>query len=193
LVSRLEQARRDAPQERLLAERLTAVRERDNDGESLAEETAELVLGLRQPARGERGPLRVERERLPLRQRRKLGRAGEVRAGKALLLPDRAHLVRRPDEIDGAVERRDEVVGDHERLLLVLLGTQVDLQELAQPLARRVDGRLVDLPQRALREGRESADLFDLVPEKLDAERLAAGRREDVDEPAADGELPALL
>ena len=47
--------------------------------------------------------------------------------------------------------------------------------------------------QRALRERRERAHLLDLVAEELDAERLAAGRREDVDEPAADRELPAVL
>ena len=53
--------------------------------------------------------------------------------------------------------------------------------------------RRVDRAQRALRERRERADRLDLVAEELDAERLAAGRREDVDEPAADGELAALL
>ena len=47
--------------------------------------------------------------------------------------------------------------------------------------------------QRALRERREGADLLDLVAEELDPERLAARRREDVDEPAAHRELAALL
>ena len=47
--------------------------------------------------------------------------------------------------------------------------------------------------QRALGERRERADRLDLVAEELDAERLAAGRREDVDEAAAHGELAALL
>src|SRR5581483_4842929 len=36
-------------------------------------------------------------------------------------------------------------------------------------------------------------DLLDLVAEELDAERLAPGGREDVDEPAANGEVAALL
>ena len=60
-------------------------------------------------------------------------------------------------------------------------------------LGRRVDERLVEGAQRALRERREGAHGLDLVAEELDAERLAAGRREDVDDAAADGELPALL
>ena len=47
--------------------------------------------------------------------------------------------------------------------------------------------------QRALRERREGAQRLDLVAEELDADRLAAGRREDVDDPAAHGELAALL
>ncbi len=45
----------------------------------------------------------------------------------------------------------------------------------------------------ALRERRVRAHRLDLVPEQLDAERLAAGRREDIDDPAANSELPALL
>ena len=47
--------------------------------------------------------------------------------------------------------------------------------------------------ERPLGEGRERAHLLDLVAVELDAERLAAGGREDVDETAADGELAALL
>ena len=51
----------------------------------------------------------------------------------------------------------------------------------------------VDLPQCPLRERREGADRFHLVAEELDAERLASGRREDIDQAAAHRELPALL
>ena len=47
--------------------------------------------------------------------------------------------------------------------------------------------------QRALRERREGADALDLVAEELDAERLAPGRRIDVDDAAAERELAALL
>ncbi len=56
-----------------------------------------------------------------------------------------------------------------------------------------MDHGLVDGVQRALGEGRERANLLDLVAEELDAQRLAAGAREHVDEPAADRDLPALL
>ena len=61
------------------------------------------------------------------------------------------------------------------------------------PLGGGIDRRRLHLAQRALRERREGADLLDLVAEELDAQRLAAGRREDVDQAAADGELPPLL
>ena len=47
--------------------------------------------------------------------------------------------------------------------------------------------------ERALGERREGADLLDLVAEELDPQRLAAGRREDVDQAAADRELSAVL
>src|SRR5207247_9820195 len=58
---------------------------------------------------------------------------------------------------------------------------------------RGVDGELIDGMQRALRERREGADALDLGAEELDAEGLAAGRRIDVDDAAAQRELPALL
>ena len=41
--------------------------------------------------------------------------------------------------------------------------------------------------------GRERADRLHLVAEELDAKRLASGGREDVDDAAADGELPAVV
>jgi hypothetical protein len=47
--------------------------------------------------------------------------------------------------------------------------------------------------QRPLRERRERPQRLDLVTEELDPDRLAPGRREDVHDPAANGELPALL
>ena len=47
--------------------------------------------------------------------------------------------------------------------------------------------------QCALRERRERPHLLDLVAPELDAQRLATRRREDVDEPTADGELAALV
>ena len=47
--------------------------------------------------------------------------------------------------------------------------------------------------QRALCERRERTNRFDLVAEELDAQRLAAGRREDVDKTAAHRELAAIV
>jgi hypothetical protein len=47
--------------------------------------------------------------------------------------------------------------------------------------------------QRALRERRKGAHRLDLVAEELDPQRFASGRREDVDQAAAHGELSALL
>ncbi len=47
--------------------------------------------------------------------------------------------------------------------------------------------------ERALRERREGAHRFDLVAEELDAQRFAAGGREDVDDAAAHRELAAVV
>ena len=60
-------------------------------------------------------------------------------------------------------------------------------------LDRGLHQRLLQRVQRALGERREGPNLLDLVSEELDAERLPTGRREDVDDPASDGELPTLL
>ena len=103
------------------------------------------------------------------------------------------HLVDRPDEIGRPVEGAHEIGGRLERGLLALVGSEVDLHELAPPLGGRIDRRLVDGAQRALRERRERTDLLDLVAEELDAKRFAAGGREDVHQAAADRELPAFL
>ena len=64
---------------------------------------------------------------------------------------------------------------------------------VASALGRRVQRRLCDRMERALREGRERAHRLDLVAEELDAERLAAGRREDVDDAAPHRELAAIV
>ena len=76
-VARLEHARLDLAQHVLRAQRLAAVRERDDDALAGADERGELVLRLGEPARRDRRPLRLERERLPLRERVELGRAVE--------------------------------------------------------------------------------------------------------------------
>ena len=72
----------------------------------------ELRLGLGEPACGDRGPLGLERERLPLRERVELGAALERDLLETLLRPDAPHLVRLPDEVGRAVEHRHEIAGD---------------------------------------------------------------------------------
>ena len=81
------------------------------------------------------------------------------------------------------------------RLVVVLPAVRrgFEIDALAAPLGGRVDARLLDRVQRPLGEGREGAHLLDLVPEELDAQRLAAGRGEDVDDASAHGELASLL
>ena len=168
-----------------LALGLAAVGEGDDEVEALAQKPVELLLGFRQAPSRERGPLGVERERLPLRERVEHGCAVERERGETLLLPDLPHLVGLPDEVGAAVERQHQVLRD--------LVFECELDELPAALGGGEDRRLLDVSQRPLGKGREGADLLDLVAEELDPERLAAGRREDVDEPATHRELAALL
>jgi len=88
------------------------VRERDDHTVAGTDERAELVLGFGEPARDERGPLRLERERLVRRKGVKHRRALERHGLEAFLLPHRSHLVHLPDEIGPPGDRRDEVVRD---------------------------------------------------------------------------------
>ena len=168
---------------------LAAMRERDDDVEPLAEQSLQLVLGLRDAAGDERRALRLERVHLPLRERVELGRAVERDLGEALLGPDRADLVRLPDEIGGAWQRKHEIGRD----LHVPFVWEPDLAGVEPPLGCRVDGHPLRLAERALSERRERTDALDLVTEELDPERFAPGARKDIDEPASHGDLPALL
>ena len=176
------------------AQRLAGVRERDDDAVAAVDEALQLVLRLGEAAGGDRGPLRLERERLRLREGIELGRALERDLARAPPRPRRGCTSSGCQTKSGrAVEHRHEVVRHlrHVRLLLV-----VDERRLAQvgpPLDSGIDDGAVDRMQRPLGEGRERAHLLDLVAVELDPERLAARRREDVDEAAADGELAALL
>ena len=123
LVSGLEHSRLDPAQEVLRPQRLAAMRERDDDALPRAKERRQLALRLREPASGDCGPLRLEREGLRLRERIELGRAGERgRLADAVLLPDAAHVVGLEDEVGRAVERRDEVVGHLDGGLAVVRG-----------------------------------------------------------------------
>ena len=154
-LARLEQARVDAPQEVQRAERLAAVREGDDDAVLGAQQCRELVLRLREPARRDRRPLRLEGELLTVRQRLQLGCAFEARrCAVHLFFPDLAHLVGLPDEVGRPVERRDQIAGDGRQLVVV---GQRRLDEVQPPLDGGIDDRAVDVVQRALRERREDA------------------------------------
>ena len=88
-VAGIEHRRVDTAQEVLGSQRLAAMREGDDDAVTRADERVQLVLGLRQAARRERRPLRLERERLA---RRKLVELRSRRAGG----PERASPPPRP-------------------------------------------------------------------------------------------------
>ena len=62
-----------------------------------------------------------------------------------------------------------------------------------QQLAARRRPEPLDRLQGALVGDREAADLLDVVAPELHPQRVLLGRREDVDDAAADGELAALL
>ena len=169
------------------------MREGDDGAQSAADEGSQLVLGLGEPARRDRGLLRLEGERLARRERVELDRAAQVDRPELLLGPDLADVVGLPDEIGAAGDGRDEVVGDRRGRVLVLVVRERRLDEVDAAVGSRVDGRRLERVERALREGREGADALDLVAEELDAERLATGGRVDVHDAAAKRELAALL
>ncbi len=72
----------------------------------------------------------------------------------------------------------------HETGLVPVLGGQLRGRRELDPLR---------LAEGTLGEGREPAQRLDLVAEQLDADRALLGRGVDVEDPAADRELPALL
>ena len=100
------------------------------------------------------------------------------------------------------VERRSEVLQRQRvggaRRLLPLLG-RLHRRQLSHFAVLGVElgrGRELDplgVAQRALGEGREPAHRLDLVAEQLDPHGALLGRRIDVEDAAADGELTALL
>ncbi len=180
----------DPAQQVLGPQGLAPVRERDHHALPGPQERAELGLGLGEPPCGDRRSLRLEGERLAGRERVELRRAFQVEGRAELFGADRAHLVGLPDQVGRALERRHEVAGNRRQLTVVAVPR---LDQIEPSLGGRVDRGAVHGPQRALREGREDPDRLHLVTEQLDPERLAAGAREDIDDPAADGELAALL
>jgi hypothetical protein len=166
------------------------VREGDDDALTRPHERGELVLGLRQSTGNERRPLSLEGERLARWKRVQQRRLPERHRLEPLFLPDHADLVGLPHEIGTVRHWPHQIRRDRDRLAVV---DERRLDEIQAALDGRIDDRRLDRMECALRERRERAHLFDLVAPELDAERLAAGRREDVDEPAANRELAALV
>ena len=71
-----------------------------------------------------------------------------------------------------------------------------DLRQLAVlggELRRRSHLDALGVPERALRERREPPQRLDLIPEQVDAHSPVLGCREQVEQAAADRELPAVL
>ncbi len=174
----------DLAEQPLRALGLAAVRERDEHAAALAQHPGELGLRLREPSCGNGRPLCLERMELRVRERVERGGVLEVQGLEALLLPQMPHVGGLPDEVGRAIERRNEIV----RNSSLVIGEH-RLEVVLAALGSRIDDRVLDGMQRALRERRERADLLDLVAEELDAKRVAAGARKDVHEPAAHREL----
>jgi hypothetical protein len=189
----LDEAGLDPAQEVLRAQRFALKREGDDGAESAADERTQLVLGFCQATRGDRRALGFEGKGLAGGERVELDRLVERNRLELLLGPDLSHIVGLPDEVRPGRDRRHEVVGDRRRRLSRLVVRELHLDEVEPALGRRIDGRRLHRVQRALCERRERADALDLVAEELDAERLATRRRIDVDDPAAERELAALL
>ena len=182
----------DAAEQAAAALGLAPVREGDDDVEALAKQAMQLVLRLGEAARDQRGPLRVEQYAWPLRERVPPGGAPR---GRGSSNPSSARRRAPPPgcqtKSGGCVSTGTRSPGTIEARLVVV--RERDLGRVGEPLGRRVDRRLVDLAERALRERREGADALDLVAEQLDAERLAAGARKHIDEPTAHGDLATLF
>src|SRR4029077_17924359 len=109
-ISGVERLRVHLAKQCLLAERLAAMREGDDDAMPRTHEAVELGLRLGQSPGRDRGPLCLEREGLTSREGVELRRAGEVERRQILLVPDASNVVRLPDEVRRPVDRQDEIV-----------------------------------------------------------------------------------
>ena len=85
-------------------------------------------------------------------------------------------------------------LGDIGPLGLVLERSDLgQLAMLGRELGRGGDLDHLGVAERALGEGREPAQRLDLVAEQVDPDRAVLGRREQVEQAAADRELAAVL
>ena len=98
-------------------------------------------------------------------------------------------------EVEKGLEPVDrQQLGDVRAILGVL--ERRDLRQLAvlgRELGRGGDLDRLRLAEAALGEGREEADRLDLDVEEVDADRAVLGGRVEVEDAAADGELPAVV
>ena len=109
-----------------------------------------------------------------------------------LLLGGDQHLGGGRDQLKQLAEILDrQELGDVRPVVVV--GQFGELAVFGCKLGGRRDLDRVKVLQRALAEGAEAAHRLDLVAEQIDADGVVLGRREDVEHPAADRELAAVL
>src|SRR6266540_828875 len=188
LVTRFDDAGIDPAQQILLTKRLAQMRERDNDALTCPDERRQFVLRLRQSARDERRSLHFEGKGLPGRERIEQGGALEGDGAEAFVFPDGSDLVRLPHEVRPNYGQ-DEVGRNRDGVVI----RQRCFDQIEPAFSGGIDDGGLDRMERALCERRERPHLLDLVAPELHAQRLATGRREDVDESTAHGELPPLV
>ena len=157
-----------------------------------ADERAQLVLGLGEAAGGDRGPLRLERERLAGRERVELGRAS---SGTGSSPPPPRPCAPRPAARRGPGRRSSGAtrsVGSGGGSSSVVGESRLD--EIEAPLGGRDRSvAALDRVQRALREGREGADLSISSPKNSirSGSRPVVGKTSTM--PPRTRELAALL
>ena len=150
----------------------------------------------------------------PIGQRRTQFVGGDVELGRLGIVEARGHVVpvvgqrggdlllvghrhervlgEQRQQLTEAVDR--EQVGDVRPIALVLeRGDLGQLPVLGGQLCRRRHLDLLDLLERALREGGEKGQAFDLDVEELAAHRPLLGRRVEVEDVAPDRELASIL
>ena len=182
-----------------------------------ADQAAQLVLGLGEAAARERRALSLEprrrrRERVEPRRARAItaGSSSAARVGLAALRRRqvRADLrrdarARSPPTGPGSQAASAACSASSSSSGTSPLGTGwrpsvvalpgLEVGGLREPLGGRVDDRVRERLERALGEQRVRREALDLVAEELDAQRRLAGRREDVDDVAADRHLAAIV
>ena len=98
------------------------------------------------------------------------------------------------DQVERRAERVDRQEVDRARPILGVLERGLGKHPvLGGELGGRRELELLGVAERALGEGREPADGLDLVAEELQARGAVLGGAEDVQDAAAQGELPAGL